>query len=96
MSLARRGLLGFRPSYPDLSSAQTKSCLPFIQSAPNGSRAAPQATPCMGSKSLTKATAPNSAERFSIEGVGLRSAKPTYRLISSCMGDVRARTGRIL
>ena len=40
MPFTRRSSLDFRPSYPDLSSTQTEACLPFIENAPNGSRAA--------------------------------------------------------
>lgn len=80
MSFARRRLLGFKPSYPDLSSTQTEACLPFIRNFPDGSRATPQTTPCMGAESPTKANVLNSTGRFSVEDVGLRFANPVYRV----------------
>ena len=48
----------------------------------------------MGSKSLTKATALNSAERFSIKGVGLRFAHPTYQVGLSALLDHIRSAGR--
>lgn len=73
-------LLDFKPPYLDLSSAQTEAYLPFIENAPNGSRAATQTTLCMRAESPTKANVLNSTGRFSVEDVGLRFANPVYRV----------------